>query len=224
MRTEITYGLERLEIEAPADTLVAAHRQPVAAALTDPAAAVAAALETPVGFPALRRALTPEDHVAVVVDEQVPQLSRLLPPILEHLTRAEVRPEAVTLLCPASSAQTWVDELPDAFEEVRVEVHDPSDRKRLAYLATTKQGRRVYLNRTVVDAEQVVVLTRRGYDPLLGYAGAEGALYPALGDEAALRESWGRLSLEVPGADPWPLRQEAAEIAWLLGVPFFVQV
>jgi nickel-dependent lactate racemase len=224
MRTEITYGLERLEIEAPPDSLVTIHRQPEAPALSDPATAVADALETPLGFPALRRALTPDDHVAIVVDEQVPQLPRLLPPILDHLIRAEVRPEAVTLLCPASSAQTWVDELPDSFEEVCVEVHDPSDRKRLAYLATTKRGRRLYINRTAVFADQLVVLTRRGYDPVLGYSGAEGALYPALGDEDALRECWERRSVAAPGASAWPLREEAAEVAWLLGVPFFVQV
>src|SRR5207302_1805342 len=73
-------------------------------------------------------------------------------------------------------------------------------------------------------ADQLVVLTRRGYDPLLGYSGAEGALYPALGDDAALQESWERLSMAAPGPAPWPLRQEAAEVAWLLGVPFLVQV
>jgi nickel-dependent lactate racemase len=224
MRTDIAYGLEHLELEVGADRLVASRRPLPAPPLADPAAAVAAALEAPLGFPPLRRALTPDDHVAVVLDEQLPQLPRLLTPILEHLTRAHVRPEAVTLLCPTPSAQEWVDELPDAFQEVRLEAHDPANRKRLAYLATTRQGRRVYLNRTAVDADQLVVLTRRGYDPLLGYSGAEGALYPALGDAEALAQSWERLSLAAPGAAPWPLRREAAEVAWLLGVPFLVQV
>jgi nickel-dependent lactate racemase len=224
MRTDIAYGLEHLELEVGDDRLVPSRRQPPAPALADPAAAVAAALEEPHGFPALRRALTPDDHVAVVVDEELPQLPRLLTPILEHLTRAYVRPEAITLLCPSSSAQAWVDELPDEFQEVRVEVHDPANRKRLSYLAATRHGHRIYMNRTLVDADQAVVLTRRGYDPVLGYAGAEGALYPALGDAETLQKSWERLSLAAPGAAPWPLRREATEVAWLLGVPFLVQV
>src|SRR5437667_10602625 len=125
MRAVIDYGEERLEVEVPEGQFISIQRQPIAPPLPDLAAAVRAALETPLGFPALRRALTPDDHVAVVVDEQLSQLPRLLPPILEHLTRAEVRPDAVTLLCAASSPQDWVDELPDAFDEVRVEVHDP---------------------------------------------------------------------------------------------------
>jgi nickel-dependent lactate racemase len=221
MRTDIAYGLEHLELEVGDGRLVPSRRRPPAPPLADPVASVAAALEEPLGFPALRRALTPDDHVAVVVDEQLP---RLLTPILEHLTGAHVRPEAITLLCPSPSSQAWVDELPDEFQEVRVEVHDPANRKRLSYLATTRHGHRIYMNRTLVDADQLVVLTRRGYDPVLGYAGAEGALYPALGDAETLEKSWERLALAAPGPAPWPLRREATEVAWLLGVPFLVQV
>ncbi len=225
MRATLSYGSRRLEVEVSDDALVAVRRAPQAPPLIDPAAAVAAALEQPLGFPPLRRALTPDDLIAVVVDEQLPQLPRLLPPILEHLTQAGVTPEAITLLsAPSSEPHDWVDDLPDEFDDVRVEVHDPADRKRLAYLATTKQGRRVYLNRTAVDADQLVVLTGRGYDPLLGYSGAGGALYPALSDEATRQEAWERLSMAAPDDGPWPLRREAAEVTWLLGVPFLVQV
>ena len=224
MRTDIAYGLAHLELDIEDARVVPARRQPHGPPLADPVAAVAAALEEPLGFPALRRALTPDDHVAVVVDEQVPMLPRLLTPILAHLTRADVRPEAITLLCPSSSSQAWVDELPDEFQDVRTEVHDPTNRKRLSYLATTRHGHRIYMNRTLVDADQSVVLTRRGYDPVLGYAGAEGTLYPALSDAETLQKSWERPTLAAPGAAPWPLRQAATEVAWLLGVPFLVQV
>src|SRR5947209_14486226 len=117
MQTEITYADEHLEIEVPAEQLVTPHRAPPAPPLADPVAAVAAALESPLGFPALRRALTPDDHVTVVVDEQVPLLPRLLTPVLAHVTGAGVRPDAVTLLCATASGQEWVDELPDEFQE-----------------------------------------------------------------------------------------------------------
>jgi SAM-dependent methyltransferase len=103
-------------------------------------------------------------------------------------------------------------------------VHQPADRKKLAYLATTKDERRVYLNRTAVDADQLVLLTRRGYDPRFGYAGAETALYPDLGDEPAVAEFFVELDSRPPTPQPWPVRQAAREVAWLLGAPFFVQV
>jgi nickel-dependent lactate racemase len=49
-------------------------------------------------------------------------------------------------------------------------------------------------------------------------------VYPALADEATRQEMCGRLSLAVPKSKPWPVRAEAAEVAWLLGAPFMVQV
>jgi nickel-dependent lactate racemase len=68
------------------------------------------------------------------------------------------------------------------------------------------------------------VLSRRSYDPLSGYSGAEAALYPALSDEATRLELYEQLSMEVPGQEPWPVRKEAVEVAWLLGAPFILQV
>src|SRR5579871_4728701 len=129
MRIPIAYGREQLDLEVAEGDLLASHRHTAAPAVADPAAAVRAALESPRRFPPLRRALTPDDHVVVVVDEQLPRLGELLPPILEHVRSADVQAEAITLLCPPSpSRQEWLSDLPDEFQEVRVQVHDPADR------------------------------------------------------------------------------------------------
>ncbi len=189
MRVGLDWGRQHLEVDVAAENLVAVRRSPVAAPLPDPSAAVRNALESPFDFPPLRRALTPDDQIAIVVDERVPQLPRLLVPLLDHIRSAGVSAGAITLVCvPPSSGQPWLEQLPDAFQDVRIEVHQPADRRKLAYLATTRQGRRIYLNRSAVDADQLVLLTRRTYDPLLGYAGAECALYPGLSDEATQRD------------------------------------
>lgn len=225
MGLAIAWGRQRGEIDVAASQVIASRRAEPGPDLADPAAAVRDALERPLDYPALRRALTPDDHVAIFVDEQLPQLVTLLVPVLEHVRAAGVAAEAITLLClPPSSGQAWVEDLPDEYQDVRIEVHQPEDRRRLSYLATTKQGRRVYLNRTAVDADQLVLLTRRTYDPLLGYGGAEAALYPGLSDETTRREVGARLETQAPGREPWPLHAEAGEIAWLLGAPFLVQV
>jgi nickel-dependent lactate racemase len=225
MRIGIDYGRKHLDLEVNPDRLVGVQRAEAAVPVADRQAAVRAALEAPVGFPPLRRALTPDDHVTIVVDEQVPHLADILTPVLEHVTAAGVTPEAITLVCaPPVSSQAWIEELPEAFQEVRVEVHDPTERRKLSYLATTGKGRRIYLNRSAVDADQLIVVSRRGYDPLLGYSGSEGSLYPALSDEATRQELSGRLSMAAPDEVSWPVRKEAAEVAWLLGAPFMVQV
>jgi len=224
MRITVAHGLGELEFDVEANKLLSRRANPYPD-LSDPIEAVRQALETPFQFPALRQALTPDDRIALVVDEQLPNLPGLLVPVLEHLISAGLRPEAISLLCPPSaSGQPWLQELPEAFEEVRLEVHNPADRRSLAFLTTNRLGRRLYMNRTLVDADQIVVLTGRRYDPLLGHGGAEGALFPAFADEETRQDILSRLSLEPPGAAPWPIRVEAVETAWLLGLPFYVQL
>jgi nickel-dependent lactate racemase len=224
MHVAMEFGQERLEVEVAPEKLVR-ERPTVPPPLADPVAAVRAALDAPFRFPPLRRALTPDDHVAVVVDEHVPGMGRLLTPILEQITRVGIAPERVTLVCPPPpTRQPWLDDLPEEFEEARVEVHDPADRKRLAYLATTRDGRRLYLNRRVIEADQVVVLSGTRYDPLLGYGGAEGLLYPGLADAETRAEMGAQLHLSAQDGSVWPIRRQAIETAWLLGAPFFVQV
>lgn len=224
MRVSMGYGRSRVELEADAAHVIAGGH-PGGPDVADPAAAVRAALEAPFGYPPLRRALTPDDRVTIVVDESLPDLAALLVPVLQHLGSAGVAPDAVTILVPPSATgQPWVEGLPDEFEEVHVEIHDPSDRKRLRYLATTRRGRRLYLNKSAVDADQLVVLSGRRFDPVLGHGGAEGSIFPALSDAETLAAVTAHGRLAVPGAESWPAEKEAVEAAWLVGAPFFVQV
>jgi nickel-dependent lactate racemase len=225
MQIGIDYGREHIDFEVAAEHLVGSHRFAVAPALPDPAAAVRQALETPSGFPPLRRALTPDDHVVIVIDEHLPHVEALLAPVVEHILEAGVARQAITILCPESdSSHAWLEERPPALQDIAVEFHDPRNRQRLSYLATTRHGRRIYLNRTAVDADQIVVLAGRGYDPLLGYSGAEASLFPALSDSATQRDLTTRVTNAAPGKNPGSVLQEATEVAWLLGAPFMVQV
>src|SRR5262245_57753025 len=145
MRHQILWGLEQLDLEIPKGRLIPLRRQVAGGAAADPtvsadpAAAIRDALEQPRGFPPLRRALTPDDHVAIFVDERLPHLPELLVPVLEHLRSAGVAPSGITLLCSRpSTGQPWAERLPEHFQDVHIEVHDPSQRRKLSYLATTR--------------------------------------------------------------------------------------
>src|SRR5260370_30529308 len=102
MKVTIGYGQERHDYEVVEEKLIGEPRLP-SADLTDLAAAVRAVLEEPFHFPALRRALTPDDHVAVVVDETLSHLPDALIPLVEHLAQAGVPPQNRTLVSPP----TW---------------------------------------------------------------------------------------------------------------------
>ena len=225
MRVSIDYGRRRAQLEIADSALVPSRSAEPLASLADPSAALLAALEQPIGFPSLRRALTPDDRITVAVDERLPGLAGLVVTLLEYLLSAGIQAEAITLLCaPPSTGQPWLEELPEALEEVHCEVHDPSDRRQLSYVASASKGRPLLISRSAVDAAQLVVLTGRRYDPLLGHGGGAGALYPVLGDRATRAQASKRLSPDVPSNRPASMMAEAEEAVWLLGLPFFVQV
>src|SRR5439155_3586898 len=150
-------GLEHATYEVAEASLVVPGRQPGAPPVADVAGAVRDALEAPLGFPALRKAVTPDDHVVIVADDHLPRREEMLSAIVEYLIQARIQPSAITILYPwmPDSGATKLSSHP----EIRVEVHDPANRKKLSYLATTRNGRRLYLNRTAVDAEQLIVLS-----------------------------------------------------------------
>jgi nickel-dependent lactate racemase len=221
---QIAWGQQSVELDIPADRLVALQRAPHPKPIADLAAAARDALENPFEFPPLRRALTPEDRVVIAIEPKVPHTGVLLAATLEHLTQARIDPAAVTLLClDANQDQRWIDTVPDEFQEVHIETHHPDDRKLLAYLATTKAGRRIYLNRSLVDADQTVILTRRRYDALLGHAGGASVIFPGLCETETAQEVRTHLSLTAPNTGSWKLKHEADEVAWYLGAPFFIQ-
>jgi len=223
MRTAIEWSRYTLELDVPENALVSASAASPVSPIGNIAEATRAALEAPLDFPPLRRALTPDDHVAVVMEEALPAAGVILPEVLRVIQAAGVSLDATTIVTPAGADQGWIDDLPEDCEDVRVESHVPDDRKKLSYLASTREDKRIYLNRTVVDADQTVVLTRRAFDPLAGYLGGELALYPTMSDHPHPKERTLHWKERAPKQAQSSAGHEASEVAWLLGVPFFVQ-
>jgi nickel-dependent lactate racemase len=226
MTIDVPVGASRWMLNIADSNLLTVRPRVSDEPLADPRAALREALEHPLrlGVP-LRRALTPDDRIALVIDDRLPKLGEMVAGVLEYLATAGVGPESVTIITlPDSSSTDWIEDLPDEFADVRTEAHQPGDRKQLSYLATTKKGRRVYLNRTLVDADQIISITGRRYDPQFGYAGCECSLYPALSDEETRRALFGRVTLDVPLAEPAGIRAEAKEIAEILGSTIYIQV
>src|SRR5688572_12056425 len=117
MQVSFDYGREQLTVDVAVERLVALQRPEPPTPVADPGAAVRDALDAPLRFPPLRRALTPDDHVTVVVDEHLPALAEMVTAVLDHIASAGVAPEAVTLLCaPSPSRQDWVSDLPERHE------------------------------------------------------------------------------------------------------------
>src|SRR5207248_3350624 len=117
-----------LDLEIRDNAIVATHRQPLSSPISDIGAAVRHGIEAPISFPALNRALTPDDHVTVVVDDRLPHQFELLVPILEHIVGANVRSERITVVHRSERhLDKWSERVPAPLENVRFELHDPTD-------------------------------------------------------------------------------------------------
>ncbi|VTS00091.1 Uncharacterized protein OS=Singulisphaera acidiphila (strain ATCC BAA-1392 / DSM 18658 / VKM B-2454 / MOB10) GN=Sinac_5083 PE=4 SV=1: DUF2088 [Gemmata massiliana] len=219
--TELIVGSQPWALTVPAERAMAVRRAPVTAPAGSPQELVRAALEKPFNFEPLRRALTPDDRVAIVIDPRLPHLSEMLAEVLRHVGTAGIAPTVITIVSPPNAPQTWIDELSDEFADVTAETHDPVTEPKLMYVATTNGGRRVYMNRSVAEADFIIVLAGRRYDPHVGYAGAETALFPALSNEETRTAFLGEFTSSAPAGNR---ETEAAEVAWLLGTPFLIQV
>ncbi len=185
-----------------------------AVSVADPRELVRLALASPIGLDVpLYRGLTPDDRVAVVLDETLPHRDDLLSEVLAHLDQASVPGDAVTVILPPGASEAWIDQLPDHLDDIHTEVHDPADPRKVAFLGPILGGRNVYLNRTLVEADFIIVLSGRRFDAG-GVGGAEGSLFPPLSNADTLQEA----------GTPAGWRAEAKDIAWRLGTPCFVQI
>ena len=224
MAVTVDFQGESLEFEIPEERVVGDWRGPEGMDAAETTAAVLQALESPRDFPPLRQLLVPGDRVAIAFDPTIPEAGRVLRALVEVLEGAGVDPDGLTIVMSSPSS---AEGNPLTSSIGRVVVHDPDDRTQIAYLATTKEGRRVYLNRLLTDADVVVPVGRLGYDPIVGFRGPWSLMFPGLSDREtlrALRDRSRRLSGEG-GNDPDPaVLDESLEVSWLLGTQFFLGI
>jgi nickel-dependent lactate racemase len=225
MRVAVHVGTKAIELDVGEKRLVELRSARCAAAIPDVADAVAQAVEQPLAFPPLRQAIVPGDHVAIVLDDGIPNPGSVLSPLIECLADAGVEPKDIVIVQVPRREDGRHRLTPNSLPPgIRLAKHDPHDRNRLSYLASTKAGTRVYLNREVVDADLVVLVGRVDFHPILGYSGTSSSVFPGLSDAAAQQLFRGKI---VAAAEPKTMaaaRHESDEVAWLLGVQFAIQV
>lgn len=191
--------------------------------------ALAAALETPLEFPPLKQCVFPEDRITIVLDRFTPHGADIIAGIWKNFEQAGVSPEDVAILQPADfHAGSLLDPrsaLPESVQrDMSWEIHDPVGGSKVAYLAATTGGERIYLSRRLVDADTVITIGSIGFDPILGYRGTSSVLYPGLSTTESFRRFQGEGHDELSPDDPRPTRQMVDEITWLLGSQFTLQI
>ncbi len=217
---------ESLNFEVDPDRIVADWHGPAGLGPGAIANQLRQALANPLQYPSLRQAVVPGDQVVIALDDALPEVESVLSVVCDTLEQAGVERESITVLTPNDTLAP--DQIPPG---VTLRRHDPADRDHLAYLASTTEDRRVYLNRLLTDADVVVPIGRIGYDPLLGYRGPWSVIFPGLSDTETIRayhaagEAGAGSDDDLPDRDrPRPPLIESAEVSWLLGSQLHVGI
>jgi hypothetical protein len=222
MRVAVDFQDERLDLELPAECLVAEWHGPPGVGGSEVQRLVVEALENPRRYPPLRQAVVPGDRVVIALDVEVPGVGGVLQAVCETIQRAGVEAGAITVLVAPGVRDGLDRALPAG---VVLAVHDPGDRTQLAYLSSTSDGERVYLNRLLTDADVVIPVGRLGYDAVLGYRGPWGLLFPGLSDDETARLFRGMTTTDWPDRErPRPALTRSAEVSWLLGSQFHLGI
>lgn len=222
MRVEVDFAGESLDFEVPEEKVVAAWRGPPAGALPLPADAVRNALESPRNFPPLRQLVVPGDRVVLAIDPTIGNLHDILDPLHAVLVEAGIESGSVTVLSTAAGSSGPDRAMPAG---ATLAIHDPLDRAGLAYLAATKQGRRIYLSRLLTDADVVIPIGRLGSDPIFGHRGPWSVIFPGLSDREAMETHRGRYrdqDEDIPPTHTKASLEESFEVSWLLGTQFHI--
>jgi lactate racemase len=199
--------------------------QPVA----DLTAAAVAALTEPINYPTLAAWATPGDRVVVALDRGIPQVAKITAAVVDVLIRAGVEPDGITVLQTQADRDAGVGDprrLIDSplRERVARVIHDPSDRKELAYLAADKADEAILINRALHEADVIIPVGCVRGEQSAGYFGIHGAIYPTFSDVKTLQRFRGLGTLDGHSDRRRELVADVEHVAWLLGVTFTVQI
>lgn len=230
MDCTIHYGIDsfaRLEIGDPALTAICGT--PAGDSLDDVVQATTAAIDAPLDYPSLALSTTPSDRIVLALEHAVPCAAELVSATVVYLVEHGVDPDGLTVLQSQADVDAHAENPcrllpPSLADRVALEVHDPTDRQKLAYLAATEAGDPILLNRTIHDADLVLPIGCMHGENTPGYFGVLGSLYPTFSDKQTLHLYRGRAALARRSDERARLSQQVEEIGWLLGVTLALAV
>lgn len=166
--------------------------------------------------------------MAIAVDPELPQLESVVGQLVTALVEAGCTASDLTvvladdrrLTSQAAISRSWPPEWRD---EVRFVAHHPQDDSAHIYLAATREGRPVYINRALGDADVVIPVGVLRLDTAADYRGIHTGWFPTFSNLETQHR------FQSPGNHEWQTHQrrrrsETDEAGWLLGVHLVVQV
>ncbi|GAB4167864.1 MAG: nickel-dependent lactate racemase [Geothermobacteraceae bacterium] len=182
-RVTLKYDRESIPLDLP-DTEVLTAPDPGPPG--DSGALIAAALDAPIGTRRIEEIVRPGETVAIVTSDitRYTGSELYLPPLVERLARAGIRDRDITIVIALGihRRQTEAEHrkiLGPLYGRIRVVDHDCDDESQLVDLGEV-DGIPVAINRTVAEADRVIVTGTIGVHYFAGFGGGRKGLVPGV--------------------------------------------
>jgi nickel-dependent lactate racemase len=237
MHIHLAFGKTGLAVELPDGFNYRILEARSAAPIADWESGLAAALDAPIGCPALSELARGKKSAAIsVCDITRPAPNRkTLPPILQRLEQAGIARENITILIatglhrPATEAEIREICGAEIAATVRVVNHDARDFASHRHLGATASGTPVYVDERFVAADLHITLGFIEPHLMLGYSGGRKLIAPGLAAQRTIKvlhsPKFMRDARSVEGSiEDNPLHRELLEIARMARHDFLLDV
>lgn len=151
-----------------------------------------------------------DDLIAIPLTGDAARLTTILEPLIDQLVASGAIAQKITLVAAADQFEI----IQQTFQPrgLNVVQHEPDKEDQKAYLASTRAGTRIYLNRHLLDCDvvlPVIIAEPRGIGPRRGFM---QALWPAFSDRETIEKINQRWSTEANR-----IRGEIQQTLWLGG-------
>jgi lactate racemase len=235
MQVTLAYGKTGTPLDIPASATVLEPRY--APDLSDPRAAIAAAIHNPIGCPPLRELARGKKSAAIsVCDITRPAPNKLvLPEILKALEEGGIPCSAVRILIATGlhreATPAELDEILGAeiLASCQVDSHRAKNLDEQAHLGQTRGGTPVYIDKRFVEADLHLTLGFIEPHLMAGFSGGRKLISIGLAGERTIKRLHSPLFMRDQAATEGsfpdnPLHRELIEIADMAGHDFMVDV
>jgi len=213
MQIDLPFGETRLTLTVPDGRSIEVRPTEVKAA-SDPAAAIAFALDNPIGTARLDKLAQPGQRVAVIVDDltRPTPVPLLLSAVLARLEKAGVRPENITLVLALGTHRLMTGQEierhlgREVVRRYRVVSASAFDTEQLIEMGVSTSGIPIQINRHVVEADLRVAIGNIVPHPDAGWGGGAKIICPGV----AGRKTIEALHVKVGHCPPFALANESA--------------
>lgn len=229
---EFKIGTRGQRVAVPEEALLGVLEPNEIAAPVTGEAAVRQALASPIGTPRLRDLVRPGEKIAIVTSDITRPMPTwvVMPPLLEELYSAGVRPEDITLVFALGSHRPHTEAEQrhlageQAFAQITCVDSDVTD---CVHVGVTARGTPVDIDRRVAEADRRICLGNIEYHYFAGYSGGAKAIMPGVSTRAAIQSNHSRMVEADARAGKLagnPVREDLEEAATMVGVDFILNV